>query len=63
MDVVRRFSNMFCVKALAVNSNVDLLLEQIKEFEPEKVVVFDENVDVSKLSDNFPNIVVLRGMT
>jgi len=42
LDVVRRFPEKFCVKALAVNRNVELLAEQVKEFEPEKVVVFDE---------------------
>jgi len=42
LDVVRNFSDKFRVRALAVNKNIELLFKQIEEFNPERVVVFDE---------------------
>lgn len=42
LDVIRKFPEYFEVYALAVNSNIELLKKQIKEFNPAKVVVFDE---------------------
>lgn len=41
LDVAR--SQGYKVSALAANSNIKLLEEQIREFEPELVAVFDEN--------------------
>jgi 1-deoxy-D-xylulose-5-phosphate reductoisomerase len=42
LDVVRKYPKKLDVFALSVNSNIDLLLEQIEEFEPEVVGVSDE---------------------
>ncbi len=42
LDVIRRSEGLFNVNALTVNRNIDLLEEQIKEFNPKTVVVFDE---------------------
>ena len=43
LDVIGAYSNDFKVVALAVNSNIDILTEQVKEFSPELVCVYDEN--------------------
>lgn len=51
------------VKGLAVFRNIDLLLEQIKEFEPEKVAVFDKNfAEILKKKLTNVNIKILFGM-
>jgi 1-deoxy-D-xylulose-5-phosphate reductoisomerase len=42
LDVVRKYPEKLDVFALSVNSNIDLLLEQIEEFKPEVVGVSDE---------------------
>jgi 1-deoxy-D-xylulose-5-phosphate reductoisomerase len=42
LNVIRNFPNRFTVSALTVNSNADLLLEQLKEFKPGLVVIKDE---------------------
>ncbi|MCX5669481.1 MAG: 1-deoxy-D-xylulose-5-phosphate reductoisomerase [Candidatus Omnitrophica bacterium] len=42
LDVVRRFPGSFQVVALAVNSDIDSLYKQIKEFKPQNVCVRDE---------------------
>ena len=42
LNVVRTSKN-YKVIALAARSNIDLLEEQIKEFSPKIVAVFDEN--------------------
>ena len=41
LDVVRKYPEKLDVFALSVNSNIDLLLEQIEEFKPEVVGVHD----------------------
>lgn len=41
LNVVREMNDRFKVSALTVNSNIGLLEEQLKEFEPEVVVVRD----------------------
>jgi 1-deoxy-D-xylulose-5-phosphate reductoisomerase len=41
LDVVRKYPDKLKVFALSANNNIDLLYEQIKEFEPEIVGVFD----------------------
>jgi 1-deoxy-D-xylulose-5-phosphate reductoisomerase len=43
LDVIRNFKNNFKVFALTANTNIELLAEQINEFEPEFVVVRDHN--------------------
>lgn len=42
LNVIREFRELFSVEALAVNSNIALLTEQIKEFQPRIVVVKDK---------------------
>lgn len=64
LDVVRANKDKFEVVAISANSSVDLLLEQIKEFKPKYVAVYDE-VSCMKLKSMIPsdiNIEVLSGM-
>ncbi|WP_042273570.1 1-deoxy-D-xylulose-5-phosphate reductoisomerase [[Clostridium] dakarense] len=64
LDVVRANKDKFEVVAISANSSVDLLLEQIKEFRPKYVAVYDE-VSCMKLKSMIPsdiNIEVLSGM-
>lgn len=42
LKIAARFSDQFAIKALAAKHNVDLLAEQIRLFQPEVAVVFDE---------------------
>ncbi len=42
LNVIRNFPDRFSVEALTVNSNIDLLEQQINEFSPAVVVVRDE---------------------
>ena len=42
LDVIRQHSDLFEVYALTANRNVELLIEQAKEFLPEMVVIADE---------------------
>ncbi|MEE8404862.1 MAG: 1-deoxy-D-xylulose-5-phosphate reductoisomerase [candidate division Zixibacteria bacterium] len=43
LDVVRKFSDRLKIKALAVNSNIELLISQYHEFKPEYICVVDES--------------------
>ena len=43
LDVIRKNLDKFEVIAISANSSVDLLLEQIKEFRPRYVAVYNEN--------------------
>lgn len=43
LSVARRNRDKFNVVALSCNSNIDLLLAQVKEFQPKIVVITDEN--------------------
>ena len=43
LDVVRKFPSNFRVVALSVNSDIDSLYKQIKEFKPQNVCVRDES--------------------
>lgn len=50
LDVIRNNLSEFSVKALACNSNIELLKKQIEEFKPEAVAVFDkEKSDLLKV--------------
>ncbi|MFI5237798.1 MAG: 1-deoxy-D-xylulose-5-phosphate reductoisomerase [Ignavibacteriales bacterium] len=49
LNVIRNFRDEFKVAGLSVNSNTDLLLQQINEFKPGTVVVNDESA-AKKLS-------------
>lgn len=64
LDVVRQHKDKFEVVAISANSSVDLLLEQIKEFKPKYVAVYDE-LSAIKLKSMIPSdikIEVLSGM-
>lgn len=64
LDVVREHRDEFKIIAISANSNINLLLDQIKEFRPKYVAVFDKN-SANKLKGMIPsdiNIEVLAGM-
>lgn len=64
LDVVRENRDKFEVVAISANSSVDLLLDQIKEFRPKYVAVYQEE-SYKKLKENIPagiDIEVLCGM-
>ncbi len=42
LDIVRMHPDRFCVKALTCAHNIELLSDQIEEFKPEMVAVFDD---------------------
>jgi 1-deoxy-D-xylulose-5-phosphate reductoisomerase len=54
LNVISRFKDDFEVSGLTVNSNTELLLEQIKKFKPKVVVVRDENA-AKKIYGKIPN--------
>lgn len=41
LDIVREHSDLFSIEGITTNKNVDLLVEQIEEFKPKKVAIFD----------------------
>ena len=55
LEVIRNFPDKFSVSGLTVNSRVDILEQQIKEFKPEFVVVTDESKAI-ELRSNIGNI-------
>ncbi|HBG5345895.1 TPA: 1-deoxy-D-xylulose-5-phosphate reductoisomerase [Clostridioides difficile] len=64
LDVVREHRDKFEIVAVSANSNIELLLEQIVEFKPKYVTVFEENKAL-KLKEMLPKnieIEVLAGM-
>ena len=64
LDVVREHKDKFEVIAISANSSIELLLEQIKEFKPKYVAVYNEDA-AQKLKTMIPsdiNIKVLSGM-
>lgn len=64
LDVVREHRDKFEIVAISANSNIELLLEQIVEFKPKYVTVFEENKAL-KLKEMLPKnieIEVLAGM-
>ena len=64
LDVVRKNKDKFEVVAISANSSIKLLLEQIKEFKPKYVAVYDEN-SAKALKNMIPSdidIEVLSGM-
>ena len=50
LDIIRDKKDSFRVVAMSTNKNIDLLLEQIKEFKPEFVCVYDQ-VSCEKLKE------------
>ncbi|CEH35034.1 1-deoxy-D-xylulose-5-phosphate reductoisomerase [Romboutsia lituseburensis] len=65
LDVVRRNKDKFEVVAISANSSVDLLLEQIKEFKPKYVAVYNEEsaIKLKKMIPTDINVEVLSGMS
>ena len=64
LDVVRKNKDKFQVVAISANSSIDLLLEQIMEFSPKYVAVYNKE-SALKLKEMIPeniNIEVLSGM-
>ncbi|CEN24602.1 1-deoxy-D-xylulose 5-phosphate reductoisomerase [[Clostridium] sordellii] len=64
LDVVRKNRDKFEVVAISANSSINLLLEQIKEFKPKYVAVYNEN-SAKQLTEIIPRdikIEVLSGM-
>jgi len=55
LNVVRNFPDKFGVIGLTVNSRIDLLEQQIKEFHPEFVVVTDES-KAREIKSNISNL-------
>ncbi|MCC3867837.1 1-deoxy-D-xylulose-5-phosphate reductoisomerase [Terrisporobacter mayombei] len=54
LDVIRKNKDKFEVVAISANSSVDLLLEQILEFNPKYVAVYNEK-SANKLKNMIPN--------
>lgn len=54
LDVVRKNKDKFEVVAISANSSVDLLLEQILEFNPKYVAIYNEE-SANKLKNMIPN--------
>ena len=61
LDVVRNLKDQFTVTVLACGSNIDLLEQQVKEFSPRLVAVFDEDKAL-ELKKRLPHVPVLAGM-
>ena len=55
LNVVRNFPDKFKIVGLTVNSNIEVLEQQIKEFKPEFVVVTDES-KAKKIKSNIGNL-------
>lgn len=55
LNVIRNFPDKFSVVGLTVNSRIDVLEQQIKEFKPEFVVVTDES-KAKDLQSNIGNL-------
>jgi len=60
LEVVRDFPDRFRIFALAAKSNIELLYEQACEFQPEMIVVYDEE-KASQLKKRLPDILILSG--
>lgn len=43
IEIIRENSDKLCISTLAVNSSIDLLEQQIREFSPKMACVYDEN--------------------
>jgi 1-deoxy-D-xylulose-5-phosphate reductoisomerase len=62
LNVVRNNKNRLCIKALAVHSNIQKLYEQIEEFEPEIVAVYDKESALRLKNSIKNNVKVVDGM-
>lgn len=61
LDVIRHLGEGYRVAALAAGSRIDILEQQIREFHPDVVAVFDKD-KASELQARVPSIPVLGGM-
>ena len=54
LDVIRLNPELFELEGITTNKNIKLLLEQVKEFNPNKVAIFDEYsyLDFLKIKDS-----------
>jgi 1-deoxy-D-xylulose-5-phosphate reductoisomerase len=55
LKVIKNFPDKFCVAGLTVNSRIDVLEQQIKDYHPEFVVVTDES-KAKELKSNIGNL-------
>lgn len=60
LRVVQHLGERACVKALAAHSNIDLLFEQAKQFQPDLIAVFDKE-GAHTLQKRLPHCTVLAG--
>jgi len=60
LGVVRKYPDLFDVVALAAGSNIDLLSEQIREFAPALVGVYDKEA-ARVLAERFPSVRIVPG--
>ena len=61
LGVARHLKEELCVTALAARSNIDLLEQQIQEFNPSLVAVFDEKKAL-ELQSKVPHVEVVAGL-
>lgn len=60
LQIIRQFPEKFKVLGLAAKSNVDLLIEQMKEFSPEYVAVYDKKA-CEQLRKELKSVKILCG--
>ena len=60
LDVIEKHSDEYSVYALTANNNVELLIEQAKKFQPDTVVIANENEQIiNKLLINYKKSAML----
>ena len=62
LDVIRQHPDKFSVSALTINTRIDLLIPQIKEFKPELVVVTNESAAEKLRGNTNINCEILSGV-
>lgn len=60
LDVVRQMKNLFQVHALAAKSNIEVIKQQIEEFSPKIVAVYEEK-KAQELRASFPHLPIVSG--
>jgi 1-deoxy-D-xylulose-5-phosphate reductoisomerase len=61
IEVIRSHRDQFSIEVLAARSNIDLIEQQVKEFSPKLVAMYDKK-QASILSKRIPHVPVLAGM-
>ena len=61
LNIIRHLPEEFKVSTLAARSNIDLLEQQIKEFSPKLVAVFEKDKAL-ELQKKFPGLEIVAGM-